>query len=159
MSKSLLNLLVQIFKVCQKSEFQIKFENVLFLELGPAWVFVPAAWALAFGRPALPPPPLLLALASQLARPSPSLSLTDAWGPPLHLPPPTAQPRRRRRSLTCALPPPGAPPPSTAIMARALSPLITPRSIPFRNGRLHHHYGAPPPPPVHLRRPAAPLPL
>jgi hypothetical protein len=36
MSKSLLNLLVQISKLCQKSEFQIKFENVLFLELGPA---------------------------------------------------------------------------------------------------------------------------
>jgi hypothetical protein len=38
MSKSLLNLLVQISKLCQKSEFQIKFENVLFLELGPAQV-------------------------------------------------------------------------------------------------------------------------
>jgi hypothetical protein len=57
MSKSLLNILVQISKVCQKSEFQIKFENVLFLELGPARVFGLAAWALAFGRPALPPPP------------------------------------------------------------------------------------------------------
>jgi hypothetical protein len=62
MSKSLLNLLVQISKVYQKSEFQIKFEKVLFLELSPAQVFGPAAWDLAFGRPAPPPPPLLLGL-------------------------------------------------------------------------------------------------
>jgi hypothetical protein len=72
MAKSLLNLLVQISNVCQKSEFQIKFEKVLFLEFGPAQVFSPAARALAFGRPA--PPPLLLGLAPLPARPSPSLS-------------------------------------------------------------------------------------
>jgi hypothetical protein len=53
MSKSLLNLLVQISKDCQKSEFQIKFEKVLFLELGLAPVFGLAAWAMAFGRLAL----------------------------------------------------------------------------------------------------------
>jgi hypothetical protein len=35
MSKSLLNLLVQISKLYKKSEFQIKFEKVLFLELVP----------------------------------------------------------------------------------------------------------------------------
>jgi hypothetical protein len=58
MSKSHLNLLVQISKVCQKSEFKIKFEKVLFLELGPAQVFGPAAWALAFGRPTPPSTPL-----------------------------------------------------------------------------------------------------
>jgi hypothetical protein len=39
MSKLLLNRLVQISKVCQKSEFQIKFKKVLFLELGQAPVF------------------------------------------------------------------------------------------------------------------------
>jgi hypothetical protein len=149
MSKSLQNLLVQISKVCQKSEFQIKFENVLFLELEPAQVFGPAAWAwaLAFGRPT-PPTPL---------GPSPSLSLTNTRAPPLHLPPPPARPRRRRR-LTHALPPPGAPPSSALVMAVA-PPLITPRSIPFQNSRLHRNYGAPPPPPVPLRRSTAPLPL
>jgi hypothetical protein len=60
MSKSLLNLLVQISKVCQKFKVQIKFEKVLFLEVGLAQVFGPAAWALAFSWPA--PPPLLLGL-------------------------------------------------------------------------------------------------
>jgi hypothetical protein len=92
MSKSLLNLLVQISKVCQKSEFQRKFKKVLFLELSPAQVFVPAAWALAFGRPA--PPHSSWALASRTARPSPSLSLslTDVRAPPLHLPPLAARP-------------------------------------------------------------------
>jgi hypothetical protein len=43
MSKSLINLPVQISKVCQKSEFQIKFKKDLFLELSPAPVFGPAA--------------------------------------------------------------------------------------------------------------------
>jgi hypothetical protein len=52
MSKSLLNLLVQI---------------------GPGSGFGPAVWALAFSRPALPPPDdSLWALASRLTRPSPS---------------------------------------------------------------------------------------
>jgi hypothetical protein len=69
MSKSLLNLLVQIFKVSQKSKFQIKFENILFLELGPAQVFAPAAWAFAFDRPALPPLLLGLGLLTGLAQP------------------------------------------------------------------------------------------
>jgi hypothetical protein len=56
MSKSLINLPVQISKVCQKSEFQIKFKKDLFLELSPAPVFGPAAWALDFGQLALPLP-------------------------------------------------------------------------------------------------------
>jgi hypothetical protein len=73
MAKSLLNLLVQISNVCQKSEFQIKFEKVLFLEFGPAQVFSPAAGPWPSVGPH-PPPPLLLGLAPLPARPSPSLS-------------------------------------------------------------------------------------
>jgi hypothetical protein len=83
---------VQIFKVCQKSEIQIKFEKVLFLELGPAQDFGPAARALAFGRPTSPStgpaghplPHSSWALTSRPAQPSPppSLSLTDARAPP-----------------------------------------------------------------------------
>jgi hypothetical protein len=106
MSKSLLNLLVQMTKVCQKSELQIKFEKVLFIELGPTQVFGPAAWALAFGRPT--PPPLLLGL---------GFSVGSAQPDPL--PPSVAQPRRRCRWLTRALPPPGAPPLTAPVMARA----------------------------------------
>jgi hypothetical protein len=61
MSKSLLNLLVQISKLCQKSKFQIKFEKVLFLELGPAQVSTQphGPWP-SVGQ--LPPPPTLLGL-------------------------------------------------------------------------------------------------
>jgi hypothetical protein len=42
MSKFLLNVLVQISKVCQKSKFQIKFERILFLELWPSSDFRPS---------------------------------------------------------------------------------------------------------------------
>jgi hypothetical protein len=106
-SKYLLNLLVQITNICQKSEFQIKFKKVLFLELGSAQVFGPAAWALPFDWPA--PPNSSWALASWPARPSPSLSLTNTWAPPLHLPPPAAPPQppspsSRRRSATIQAP-------------------------------------------------------
>jgi hypothetical protein len=61
MSKSLLNLLVQISKYCPKSKFQIKFEKVLFIELGPAQVSAqpPGPWPSA-GQ--LSTPPLLLGL-------------------------------------------------------------------------------------------------
>jgi hypothetical protein len=69
MSKSLLNLLVQISKLCQKSEFQIKFENVLFLELGPAQVS--AQQPGPFGQPALPPLLLGLGLPVGSAQPDP----------------------------------------------------------------------------------------
>jgi hypothetical protein len=54
MSKFLLNLLVQIFKVCQKSEIRIKFKKVLLLELGPAPVFGPAAAHCIFSFPNRP---------------------------------------------------------------------------------------------------------
>jgi hypothetical protein len=72
MSKFLLNLHVQISKVCQKSKFQIKFERILILNFGPAPVFGPAVatsfppqparstpphWA-SVSRPAQPAPPL-----------------------------------------------------------------------------------------------------
>jgi hypothetical protein len=91
---------VQIFKACQKSEIQIKFKKVSFLELGPAQDFIPVAWALAFSRPISPSSPRPAspstgpaghplphsswALASRPARPSPppSLSLTNARTPP-----------------------------------------------------------------------------
>jgi hypothetical protein len=76
MSKSLLNLLMQISKLCQKSEFQIKLKKVLFLELGPAQVSAqpPGPWPSA-GQLV---PHSFCALASQPARlgparPSPSL--------------------------------------------------------------------------------------
>jgi hypothetical protein len=76
MSKFLLNLLVQISKVYQKSKFQIKFERILFLELCLALVFGPAADTSLPPQPARSPPPHW-ASASWLAQPTlPLLSLS-----------------------------------------------------------------------------------
>jgi hypothetical protein len=76
MSKFLLNLLVKIFKVFQKSKFQIKFERILFLELWSSSGFQPGRGhlpssptgplspsPLGLGLPACPTPPLIAARA------------------------------------------------------------------------------------------------
>jgi hypothetical protein len=72
MPKFLLNLQVQIFKVCQKSEIHIKFKKVLLLELGPAPVFGPPAAHFFFPTDRFPSPhwaspsrPAQLALSAQ----------------------------------------------------------------------------------------------
>jgi hypothetical protein len=127
-------------KSSQIPNFNLKFERNFFLSLGPSPIFGPAAWALAFGRPATPHSSW--ALASQSAQPSPH--------------PPATQPRRWW--LACALPPPSPPPPSSPKMAEA-PPLITPRLIPSQNGHLHQHHGAPPPSTVPIHCPVASLPL
>jgi hypothetical protein len=105
MSKSLLDLLIQISKVCQKSEFQIKFEKVLFLKLGPALVFGLASWALAFGQPA-----------------SPSSSLGPPPSPrPSHRPPPSL-----RGPWPAGRPKP--PPPRPGLLLTARPPGLLPLS-------------------------------
>jgi hypothetical protein len=56
MSKFLLNLLVQISKICPKSKFQIKFERISFLELWPSSGF----WHSRGHLPSSPTGPLSL---------------------------------------------------------------------------------------------------
>jgi hypothetical protein len=177
MSKSLSNLLVQILKVCQKSKFQIKFEKVLFLKLGPTPVFSQAAptsfsstGSLSLsplglglsvglacplgpaGRESVAPCPLAASfvgkrLTSRRLRPSPCPA--DTWAPPGHLPP---WADHRCHHLTCARA-------TSRHRFHSHNDQSTPpphhsppppRSIPFQNGHPHHHYGAPPPPTVPL---------
>jgi hypothetical protein len=89
MSKFILNLLVQISKVCQKSKFQIKFEKVLFLELGPTLVFCQAAAHFLFlSQPAHSPSPHW-ASASRSAQPALSAQLAASLWHPTRLPPPS----------------------------------------------------------------------
>jgi hypothetical protein len=148
MSKSLLNPLVQISTICQKSKFQIKFEKVLLLELGRAPVFGPAPWAMAFGRLALPLPtgPRPLGRPSLPSRPRwprvggalPACRLLH--GEMLHLAPPLplsmpgshAGPTRSSSSLGRPLLPPPPSAASAPVTARA-PPLITPHHHPSRS--------------------------
>jgi hypothetical protein len=157
MSKSILNLLVQISKFYQKSEFQIKFEKALFLELGPAPVFGQAAARFLFFQPARSPSPHWAsasqpALSAQLAtsRWCPARLLPPSWGEGGASPRAAFAPLRSR--LTCGphlavflpglttvatasrvrMPPPCAA--SAPITAGAPPPLVTP----------HHHPGRSP---------------
>jgi hypothetical protein len=139
MSKSLLNPLVQISTICQKSKFQIKFEKVLLLELGRAPVFGPAPWAMAFGRLALPlptgPRPLGRPRWPRLGGALPACRLLH--GEMLHLVPPLplsmpsshAGPTRSSSSLGRPLLPPPPSAASAPVTARAPPsslPTITP---------------------------------
>jgi hypothetical protein len=79
MSKFLLNLIVQISKVCQKFKFQIKFERILFLELWPSSGFWPSRGHLpSFPIGPLSPSPLGLSLPAGLACPAPPLTAARA---------------------------------------------------------------------------------
>jgi hypothetical protein len=137
MSKFLLNVLVQISKVCQKSKFQIKFERILFLELWPSSDFrpsrdqfsssptgplSPSPWASA-SRPAQPAPPGFLLPQDKADRaPPPSCAAP-------HRPPPPSS-----FKTAGALTPHHFPPPSRSLpeMAHNGAPLC--RHLPF-NGR------------------------
>jgi hypothetical protein len=80
---------VQIFKVCQKSEIQIKFEKVLLLELGPAPVFGPAAAHFLFPSPTVYSPSPHWASASRPAQLALSAQPTTRRWRPARLPPPS----------------------------------------------------------------------
>jgi hypothetical protein len=89
MSKFLLNLLVQIFKVCQKFKIQIKFEKVLLLQLGPPPVFGPAATHFLFPSPTIRSPSPHWASAARPTQLALSAQLTTRRWCPARLPPPS----------------------------------------------------------------------
>jgi hypothetical protein len=143
------------FQILPKSKFQIKFEKVLFIELGPAQVSAqpPGPWPSA-GQLSTPPHSFW-AFASRPARPSPSLSLNDTWAPPLRLPPlaaATGRPSATGSPLGC--PAELHPLPVTDALPHLLSPLRLPASLtPSRPKR-----PAIKPPPIPLRRSVQELP-
>jgi hypothetical protein len=104
MSKFLLDLLVQIFKVYQKSKIQIKFKKVLLLELGPAPVFGLAVAHFLFPSPTGRSPSLHWASASRPAQLALSAQPTTRRWRPARLPPPSrghASPHDRLRPSSC----------------------------------------------------------
>jgi hypothetical protein len=127
MSKFIINLLVQIFKICQKSEIQIKFEKVLLLELGPAPVFSPAAAHFLFPSPTGRSPSPKWASTSRPAQPT------------------------ARRWRSASLPPPSR---GNASPHAAFTPLydrltggphLSSPSSGSARARLHHRHISPPP--------------
>jgi hypothetical protein len=146
-SKFLLNLLVQISKVCKKCKIQIKFERILFLELWPSSGLWPSHGRLPssptgplspyplglslLGGPACPTPPLTAARAPLdflLPQDEADRTPPPAGAAPRQLPPPSAF------ELAGALtphhfPPPGRSPPEIAHIGAPLR-----RGLPF-NGR------------------------
>jgi hypothetical protein len=118
MSIILLNQLVQISKVYQKSKFQVKFERILFLELWPSSGFRPSHGHLPCSPTSpLSPSPLGLSLPAGPAYCTPPL--TTAWAPPGFLLPQDEPDRAPLPACTTSRQPP---PPSASEKARALTP-------------------------------------
>jgi hypothetical protein len=124
MSKLLLNLLVQISKICKKSKFQIKFERILFLELWPSSGFWPSRGHLpSCPISQLSPSPLGLGLPAGPACPTPPLTIERA--PPGFLLP---QDEADRASLPACAAPHWPVPASAFKTAGALTPRHFPRT-------------------------------
>jgi hypothetical protein len=137
MSKFLLNLLVQISKICKKSKFQIKYERILFLELWPSSGFWPSRGHLpSYPISQLSASPLGLSLPAGPACPTPPLTI--ARGPLGFLLP---QDEADRAPLPSCAAPRWPVPASTFEMAGALTPRHFPRTN--RSSPETAHNGAP----------------
>jgi hypothetical protein len=128
--KSLINLLVQISKLCQKSEFQINFEKVLFLELGPAQVSAqpPGPWPSA-GQLS-PPPHSSWTSASRPARPTPAPSPSPSSS--RSSPPPSARAPVCRHARLLPRPPPLLPEEDTVLVICGSPHQLSPHARPKR---------------------------
>jgi hypothetical protein len=144
MSKFLLNLLLQISKICQKFKFQTKFERILFLELWPISNFWPSRGYLPSSPTgSLSPSPLGLSFPVDPARPA--SPLTAAQAPPDFLLP---QDKADRVPPPACAAPRRSPPPSASKIAEALTPHHFPP--PGRSPPEMAHNGAP----LHRRLPS-----
>jgi hypothetical protein len=146
MSKFILNLLVQISKICQKSKFQTKFERILFFDLWPNSDFRPSRGHLP-SSPIVPLSPSLLGLGLPAGPACPAPPLTAARAPPGFLLP---QDEADRASPLPCTAPQRPPSPSASEMAGALTPHhFPPPADPLPNRLIMElHYAAASAPPL-----------